>query len=278
MQRSKSEPSGNTMSIDLSQWDISIIGDYYKNDPAMQQAFESTVADLINTDIASRQSGRLVLGRVRSSRGIAEIYPRYEAGRNAEATFKLKANGRGYDLETIIIWYKPQQWSIQHPKSRQTIPNDLRAFQPAHLRDEVLFHELVHAGRLLDGFWPQKAHKLKPDPDQEVPYANNESAAYDDIEEFVSVLVTNIYLSEKGAKVFRASHGADGYPFILDQAQSTSEGFLQRKSNRDLVQFFCQTDPIAPYLSEIDTPFNPVRAHYRQRPQDLVTNAYLQQK
>ncbi len=266
------------MSIKLSEWDISIVGDYYKYDPALLQQFESTVADLIKTDIASRQAGRIVLGRVRASRGVAEIYPRYDPGQNAEATFKLNANGRGYDLETIIIWYRPENWSIRHPASRQTIPNDLRAFQPAHLRDEVLFHELVHAGRLLDGFWPQKAHKLKPDPDQEIPYANDESAAYDDLEEFASILVTNIYLSEKGAKVFRASHGADGYPFILDQAQSTSEGFLQRKSNRDLVRSFCQTDPIAPALSEIDTLFNPVRAHYRARPQDLVTNANLQRK
>ncbi len=85
------------------------------------------------------------------------------------------------------------------------------------LRDEVLLHELVHSGRLLDGF-EQGAHKLEPNPDDVVPYANEDSAAYETIEEFMTILVSNIYLSEKGQKVFRASHGGAGHPYILDQA------------------------------------------------------------
>jgi hypothetical protein len=34
--------------------------------------------------------------------------------------------------------------------------------------------------------------------------------AYETIEEFMTILVSNIYLSEKGLKVFRASLGGDG--------------------------------------------------------------------
>jgi hypothetical protein len=142
------------------------------------------------------------------------------------------------------------------------------------LRDEVLFHELVHSGRLLDGF-AQVAHKLEPNPDDVMPYADPDSAAYENIEEFVTILVSNIYLSEKGQKVFRASHGGDKYPFILDQAQSSSDGFLSKKSNFALVKMFCETDRLAPKLVAIDTPFNPVRAYFTKNPKTYTVNGSL---
>jgi hypothetical protein len=80
----------------------------------------------------------------------------------------------------------------------------------------------------------------------------------------------------KGQKVFRASHGGDGYPLILDQAQSSSDGFLSKPSNFALVKMFCQTDPLAPQLSTIDTPFNPVKAYFNKNPQDFALNRSLQ--
>ncbi len=268
------------MSIPVQESSITVYGDPYKYDPAKVIDFENTVANtIIRGDIAPKKTGAIVLRRIGRSHGDVEIYPRYEQGLNAEATFKLKTvNGRtvGKDITKIIIWFTPQQWRITPAQSRLTIPTDLRAFQPGMLRDEVLFHELVHSGRLLDGFWPQKTDKLKPDPEHPTMYANEESAAYDDIEEFATILVSNIYLSEKGQKVFRASHGGDGYPFILDQAQSSSEGFLAKPSNFGLVKMFCQTDPIAPELAAIDTPFNPVKAYFSKNPQDYATNASLQ--
>ena len=135
----------------------------------------------------------------------------------------------------------------------------------------MLFHELVHAGRLLDGF-AQATHMLAPNSDDVAMYANNESAAYENIEEFATILVSNIYLSEKGQKVFRASHGLKKFPLILDQAQSSSDGFLAKKSNYDLVKLFCDTDPIAPDLAAINTPFNPVRAFFLKNPADYLTN------
>ncbi|MCC2690454.1 MAG: hypothetical protein K0S21_3257, partial [Rhizobiaceae bacterium] len=270
-------PWSADMSIELREYDIAVFGDPYKiHGPDAVSAYERTVAGIIHSDIAPRRAGQIVLGRIRKSPGDVEIYPRYKDGLNAEATWKLKDKGHGYNLRKILIWYKPEQWDVSHPPSRLNIPSDLRAFQPAHLRDEVLFHELVHSGRRLDGFWVQGGHNLAPNVDDVTPYANKESAAYNNMEEFATILVTNIYLSEKGAKVFRASHGGAGFPYILDQAQSSSDGFLGKKSNYDLVKMFSQTDPMAPALSEIDTPFNPVRAYLKKNPQDIELNKSLQ--
>ena len=92
----------------------------------------------------------------------------------------------GRDPHKAVVWFKPQQWREEAlPASQATIPTNLRAFQPGMLRDEVLLHELVHSGRLLDGF-EQGAHKLEPNPDDVVPYANEDGAAYETIEEFMT--------------------------------------------------------------------------------------------
>ncbi len=91
----------------------------------------------------------------------------------------------------------------------------------------------------------------------------------------MTILVSNIYLSEKSQKVFRASHGGAKYPFILDQAQSSSEGVLSKKSNLALVKLFCETDRLAPKLVAIDTLFNPVRAYFIKNPLTYTINGSL---
>jgi hypothetical protein len=267
------------MPIPLHDYSITVSGAPYKYDPALQMEFEATVANaIIRGQIAKTAVGKLVLSRIKNGPGDVEIYPRYKTGLNAEADYQLKSNssGRliGRDPHKIVVWFKPQQWKETLPASHATIPTNLRAFQPGMLRDEVLLHELVHSGRLLDGF-AQVSHKLAPNPDDVAPYANADSAAYENIEEFMTILVSNIYLSEKGQKVFRASHGGDGYPYILDQAQSSSEGFLSKKSNLALVKFFCETDRLAPKLVAIDTPFNPVRAFFIKNPLTYTVNGSL---
>jgi hypothetical protein len=61
---------------------------------------------------------------------------------------------------------------------------------PASDPDDVLCHELVHAGRQMSG----KRHKKAVNRD------------YDNEEEFDSIVVTNIYLSEKKQENLRGSH------------------------------------------------------------------------
>jgi hypothetical protein len=63
---------------------------------------------------------------------------------------------------------------------------------PASDPDEVLCHELVHAGRQMQG----KSHRKAVD------------GYYDNEEEFVSIVVTNIYLSEKKQTKLRGSHSS----------------------------------------------------------------------
>jgi len=269
------------MSIKLGEYDITVYGEPYKYDPAKMKGFENTVAHFIRSNIAATRAGQIILSRIRKTPGVVEIYPRYKDGLNAEAEFAWKTDDKGrmagVDLTKMIVWYKPEQWDTSRPNS---IPSNLKAFRPGRFQDEVLFHELTHCGRKLGGF---KSHSLNPNVNDDKtgspsPYADADTAAYNNIEEFIAILVSNIYMSENGSKVFRATHDWSAeslFPFILDQAQSSSEGFLTRKGIYALVKFFCQTDPIAPKLAEIDTPFNPVRAYFMKSPQDIELNRKL---
>lgn len=266
------------MSISIPEASITVSAARWASDPPKLMDYEHTVAIVIvRGDIAKTKCGELVLRRIKGGPGSVEIYPRYDPGENAEANFKFGNFKTGRDPKTIAVWYTPQHWDITPKQSRDTIPPNLRAFEPGMLRDEVLFHELVHSGRLLDGF-RQKNQKLKPNPDDVAMYASEDIAGYEDVEEFVTILVSNIYLSEKGQKVFRASHGVPNVPLILDQAQSSSEGFLTKASNLALVKQFCETDPLAPKIANIDTPFNPVRAFFNKNPKTLDINKSLQKK
>lgn len=61
---------------------------------------------------------------------------------------------------------------------------------PGNAPDEVLYHELVHATRLMNGLLDTKPM----------------NGQYDNQEELLAVMLTNIYQSEKGQTVFRGNH------------------------------------------------------------------------
>ncbi|MFL4977862.1 MAG: M91 family zinc metallopeptidase [Xanthobacteraceae bacterium] len=65
--------------------------------------------------------------------------------------------------------------------------------RPGQAPDEVLYHELIHASRTMRGVVRQA-------------FVNQD---YDDHEEYLAIALANIYLSEKGQRVFRGDHYAD---------------------------------------------------------------------
>jgi hypothetical protein len=80
---------------------------------------------------------------------------------------------------------------------------------PGEAPDEFLFHELVHASRDMRG----------------VAYNGPVNRNYDNLDEYIAIILQNIYLSEKGQVVFRGSHrrgrvhllrGADADRFLLN--------------------------------------------------------------
>lgn len=78
--------------------------------------------------------------------------------------------------------------------------------------DEILLHEFLHAYRKVRGSYNRAHFNVAPDK------------LYDDIEELWSILLTNIYMSEKGATKFRRDHhGFDELP----AKWATSDSFMR---------------------------------------------------
>jgi hypothetical protein len=73
-------------------------------------------------------------------------------------------------------------------------PERLKTKTAGFLPDEVLYHEMVHAVRALKGL-------------QTLGFSMKTKNGYDNMEEFVAVVVTNVYMSEKKQTQLRSGHG-----------------------------------------------------------------------
>jgi hypothetical protein len=127
--------------------------------------------------------------------------------------------------------------------------------------DDVLLHELVHAMRQEQGTF------LK------IPTSGGD-AGYDDDEEFLAILLTNIALSEKspGAPL-RRDHGA-GQPLPPDE--SDSRGFLEKGPQTDNLKWmqflFPQESPLFFQVANSPAIFNPIR-EFIQHPERYAPGA-----
>jgi hypothetical protein len=131
-----------------------------------------------------------------------------------------------------------------------------RMAAPSNAPDEVLYHELVHASRYVNGvFDGEPVNK-----------------GYDDAEEYLAIVLTNIYMSEKGQWIFAGDHdvgilqGRDAIGFLNNQQHVDMpptrliENF--RNSQR---QFYDKLAHLPPYQPK----YNWVRQYDLDRPRYL---------
>ena len=83
---------------------------------------------------------------------------------------------------------------------------------PSTGMDETLFHEMVHGVRFMLGIL-----------DTSTPV----DKGYKNVEEYIAIVLSNIYLAEKGQRVFRADHG--GFTVLPNP-----DAFLQNAQNVNL--------------------------------------------
>lgn len=123
------------------------------------------------------------------------------------------------------------------------------------LFDEILFHELVHVFRAATGKWDQSA-KLGWGMRQ-----------YDDNEEFVATLCTNIYIADRTNKIktnLRAGHRGFG---AMSAAEAGRFNFFASSATAlALVKKFCADNPIfTKAISDKlgDVEYNPIADYLR---------------
>jgi hypothetical protein len=123
------------------------------------------------------------------------------------------------------------------------------------LWDEILFHELVHVFRGVSGKWAKS------------PLAGL-MWQYDDTEEFLAVMITNIYISDRTNRIktgLRASHR--GFR-PLGAKFSEPWGFFTRGPEVfALVKKFVEDNHgfCTRVANDLDAPFNPIADYYADR-------------
>ncbi len=148
---------------------------------------------------------------------------------------RLTGTGRGANS---VIGYSPEMWG-KGGSSKETGPS----YEP----DAMMFHEMVHASRQMKG-------------KQDYMRVNR---GYDNVEEYVAIVLTNIYMSEKGVTQLVAGHG--------DAPLRRPEKFLDNIDNIDyapraLMRSLKDDQPeFYDDLSNITIgAFNPVRQHKQE--------------
>lgn len=110
---------------------------------------------------------------------------------------------------------------------------------PGYRAVESLFHEMVHGSRLTN--WGQAISKDALDYMQ-------------DYEEFLAVMLTNMFRSEQGAKKLNRDYMTGKLV-----SQGELEAFLSsRRAYLDALEYF-SNDPLVRAMKPLGTPFNPFR-------------------
>ena len=149
--------------------------------------------------------------------------------------------GREGRREKALVRFTPANWT--HNPINATLGIGVSFVGPGSKPDEMLLHELVHALRIIAGRLNSK---------RKVPFQKQ----YDNMEEFLAILIANIYRSEYSSrKHIRAGH--DKYFWFTD---ADAEAFLHKGMNRMHVRHLRLQHPqLFNTLNDVNAPFNPLR-------------------
>jgi hypothetical protein len=192
-------------------------------------------------------SGRILLNVIRRPTFPVEIRPYTGTDCNAVGGGERKTPASAL---TGFVMYSPSTFSSHGVCS--ALPATEKS---GRIWDEILFHELVHVFRNATGKW-DKAPTLT--------YAMRH---YDDNEEFIAVLCTNIYVSDRTNKIksgLRAGHR--GYGAMAPEDAKRFALFMSSKNAFAMVKKFCDDNPIftkalADRLADVE--YNPIADYYR---------------
>jgi hypothetical protein len=151
--------------------------------------------------------------------------------------------GREGRRQKALVRFTPANWTYNPINADLGIGISFSG--PGSEPDEVLLHELIHAFRYASGRVPE------PNKQRKVPFQKQ----YDNIEEFIAILITNIYRSERGRKHLRSGH--DKYFWWRD---TDNDAFLAEGINRMHVRKLRTQHPrLFNALNDVKAAFNPLR-------------------
>jgi hypothetical protein len=128
----------------------------------------------------------------------------------------------------------------------------IKDVKPGGTPAEALFHELVHAFRLVTGKATDRKGPLNP----YLPAFLKKLSRLRRGRRFFAILVANIFASETG-RPLRADHNG---LTLLPSKLSTNNGFLAVEEYADLVREFCSDhNSISQKLRDVPSAINPIK-------------------
>jgi len=181
--------------------------------------------------------------------GILEIRP-YAAGDCNGATAPAITTKTGRLIKPVVhFWPKAFTRGGACSKYLEDHKDEIGGILP----DETLFHEFVHALRMASG-----AATV-------APLVRGGLSNYQDEEEFIAVLVTNIYItdpSNKSHSSLRRDHLS--FKTLESDLEESFTFFRSSISTYRLVEKFCRENPaFTKNLAEVKASFNPIAAFYK---------------
>src|SRR5262249_43247724 len=145
------------------------------------------------------------------------------------------------------VCFSPATWRVGGMCTPSTNPTLMGAGIGAGA-DEILLHEFLHAYRKVRGTYNR------------APFHKGPDKLYNDIEELWAILLTNIYISEKGATKLRRAHAgfAD-----LPAKWNTSVSFMRDSDFFSWIEFFWirKSSLLTGIATSSPAAFNPFKAY-----------------
>lgn len=160
---------------------------------------------------------------------------------------KLRSgSGTGKGADTIVN-FSPGQWG---PGAKYQGPG----YQP----DEVLIHEMIHAARIMRG----------------VAYMMPVNQGYENEEEYLSVVISNIYISDKtkGTGALRADHEREAHVLLQPEKFLSNVQGVNLSPITLIERFRLRTERFYKDLAAVKTRFNPIRQFEQLRKAGKIRN------
>lgn len=182
----------------------------------------------------SEEAKRKAVGKLRSMRGD----PKDEDPKVPWYSADDLGTGEGTDS---YIAYAPGVWAETEGSVCRAPGSKFGG--PGSDPDAILFHELVHSYRVMTG--SQVTYRITVDGNADQKY-----------EEFVAILVTNVFMSDRKDTLLRSFNHREISRLV------EPEKFLGRNNNRKLIENFARDRVIGPLLNDLGKvacTFNPIR-------------------
>jgi hypothetical protein len=238
---------GNNGPYFLNRYSVLIDGSYL-NDKRRVPLSAAEIRDYdfqvekIFLGILNRKTGQIIVEGIHSSKYYVLVMPYWRKICNAE-TIQPPERLRDDEIN-VYIGFTPDASCHVDSKTKNVAPGGTP--------EETLFHELVHAFRLVT---EKASNRIGPSLPY-IPENLKKYPEYDVEEDFFAVLVTNIFSSETG-RPLRADHGALK---VLPSQLSGNKDFLAIEPYAELVRKFC-TDhsSVSQKLRDVPSAFNPIK-------------------